>query len=80
MSGPQGPVSPAIQKLSCSVSAILSSGIPKLFHISIDSVSFGIVLFPDNYYSNTKWKVIDFFRLEGWENITINDLRVDERR
>lgn len=28
-----------------------------------------IALYPDCYYSSTEWKVIDFFRLEGWENI-----------
>lgn len=27
-----------------------------------------IVLFPDCYYSDTKWKVADFFHLDGWEN------------
>lgn len=30
-----------------------------------------IVLFPDCYYSDTKWKVSDFFHLEGWENIVV---------
>lgn len=30
-----------------------------------------IALYPDCYYSNTKWKVIDFFKLEEWENILI---------
>lgn len=30
-----------------------------------------VVLFPDCYYSDTRWKVADFFNLDGWENITI---------
>lgn len=32
-----------------------------------------IVLFPDCYYSDTKWKVADFFRLEGWENMEVKN-------
>lgn len=32
-----------------------------------------IVLFPDCYYSNTRWKVADFFHLEGWENIVVEE-------
>lgn len=37
-----------------------------------------IALFPDCYYSNTRWKVVDFFYLKGWKNIVIkNDLHVD---
>lgn len=30
-----------------------------------------IVLFPDCYYSDTRWKAADFFYLEGWENIVV---------
>lgn len=30
-----------------------------------------IVLFPDCYYSDTRWKVAEFFHLEGWENIVV---------
>lgn len=32
-----------------------------------------IVLFPDCYYSDTKWKVTDFFYLEGWENMEVKN-------
>lgn len=32
-----------------------------------------IVLFPDCYYSDTKWKVADFFHLEGWENMEVKN-------
>ena len=32
-----------------------------------------IVLFPDCYYSDTKWKVADFFHLEGWKNIVVTE-------
>lgn len=30
-----------------------------------------IALYPDCYYSDTKWKVAEFFKLEGWENIVV---------
>lgn len=30
-------------------------------------------LYPDTYYSDTKWKLIDVFELEGWTNIEIGD-------
>lgn len=33
-----------------------------------------IVLFPDCYYSDTKWKVADFFHLEGWENMEVKNV------
>lgn len=32
-----------------------------------------IVLFPDCYYSDTKWKVADFFHLDGWENVEVKN-------
>lgn len=32
-----------------------------------------VVLFPDCYYSDTRWKVADFFHLEGWENIIVEE-------
>lgn len=32
-----------------------------------------IVLFPDCYYSDTRWKVAEFFYLEGWENIVVEE-------
>lgn len=31
-----------------------------------------IALYPDAYYSDTKWKMVDMYRLPGWENIVIN--------
>lgn len=30
-------------------------------------------LYPNSYYSTSKWKLVDFFNLPGWENIEIND-------
>lgn len=30
-----------------------------------------IALYPNCYYSDTRWKVADFFELEGWENIVV---------
>jgi len=30
-----------------------------------------IALYPDYNYSDTKWKAIDIYRLEGWENIVV---------
>ncbi|MCI9185692.1 MAG: hypothetical protein HFG61_12735 [Lachnospiraceae bacterium] len=32
-----------------------------------------VALFPDCYYSNTGWKVADFFHLDGWENIVVRE-------
>lgn len=32
-----------------------------------------IVLFPDCYYSDTKWKVAEFFHLDGWENVEVKN-------
>lgn len=32
-----------------------------------------IALFPDCYYSDTRWKVADFFYLEDWENIVVRE-------
>lgn len=32
-----------------------------------------VVLFPDCYYSDTRWKVADFFHLDGWENIVVEE-------
>ena len=33
-----------------------------------------IALYPDCFYSDTRWKVEEIFHLEGWENITIRDI------
>ena len=30
-------------------------------------------LFPDTYYSDTKWKLIDVFELDGWTNIEMGE-------
>lgn len=32
-----------------------------------------IALYPDYYYSDTKWKAIDMYSLDGWENIVVGD-------
>lgn len=32
-----------------------------------------IALYPDYYYSDTKWKAIDIYSIEGWENIEVKD-------
>lgn len=32
-----------------------------------------IALYPDYQYSDTKWRVIDMYRLEGWENIVVEE-------
>ena len=32
-----------------------------------------IALYPDYYYSDTKWKAIDMYALEGWENIVAGE-------
>ena len=32
-----------------------------------------IALYPDYYYSDTRWKAIDIYPLEGWENIVVKD-------
>ncbi|MDE7477670.1 MAG: hypothetical protein K2M91_06940 [Lachnospiraceae bacterium] len=30
-------------------------------------------LYPDYYYCDTKWKAIDMYYLDGWENIVVNE-------
>ena len=32
-----------------------------------------IALYPDYYYCDTKWKAIDMYWLEGWENIVVGE-------
>lgn len=32
-----------------------------------------IALYPDCFYSSTRWKVEEIFHLEGWENIVVKD-------
>lgn len=32
-----------------------------------------IAIYPDYNYSDTKWKAIDMYALEGWENIVVKD-------
>lgn len=32
-----------------------------------------IALYPDYQYSDTKWRAIDMYRLEGWENIVVEE-------
>lgn len=36
-----------------------------------------VVLFPDCCYSDTRWKVADFFHLEGWENVVVHETMAD---
>ena len=41
-----------------------------------------IAIYPDKLYSDTKWKVVDFFYLDGWENVVVDqrgELRLYER-
>lgn len=32
-----------------------------------------IALYPDYYYCDTKWKAIDMYSIEGWENIVVGE-------
>ena len=32
-----------------------------------------VALYPDYNYCDTKWKAIDIYRLEGWENIVVGE-------
>lgn len=32
-----------------------------------------IALYPDYYYCDTKWKAIDMYRIDGWENIVVGE-------
>ena len=32
-----------------------------------------IALYPDYNYSDTQWKAVDMYRLNGWENIVVKD-------
>lgn len=34
-----------------------------------------IVLYPDCFYSSTRWKVEEIFHLDGWENIVVKDVK-----
>lgn len=34
-----------------------------------------IALYPDCFYSSTRWKVEDIFHLDGWENIVAGDVK-----
>ena len=31
------------------------------------------VFYPDYYYSDTMWKAIEMYRLDGWENIVVGE-------
>lgn len=35
-----------------------------------------VALYPDYNYCDTKWKAIDMYALNGWENIVINDMNI----
>lgn len=39
-----------------------------------------IALYPDYYYSGTRWKAIDMYALEGWENIVVDEDFVWKRK
>lgn len=32
-----------------------------------------IALYPDYNYSDTKWKAIDMYAIDGWENIAVKE-------
>ena len=34
-----------------------------------------IALYPDCFYSSTEWKVEEIFRLDGWENVVVRDVK-----
>lgn len=34
-----------------------------------------IAIYPDCFYSSTKWKVEEIFHLDGWENIVVKDMK-----
>lgn len=34
-----------------------------------------IALYPDCFYSSTRWKVEEIFHLDGWENIVVQDVK-----
>lgn len=38
-----------------------------------DAVCKKIALYPDYQYSDTRWRAIDIYRLEGWENIVVGE-------
>lgn len=39
-----------------------------------------VALYPDYNYSDTKWKAIDIYALDGWENIVVKGEQIWEKR
>lgn len=69
------PVSPSIAQICSLVEKAgtfigIRSG---LCDVVKDAACKKIALYPDYRYSDTKWKAVDMYRLEGWENIVIEE-------
>ena len=32
-----------------------------------------VALYPDYHYSDTRWKAMDMYALDGWENIAVKE-------
>ncbi|HBA50117.1 MAG TPA: hypothetical protein DCZ91_20455 [Lachnospiraceae bacterium] len=69
------PISPMISEIQSVVErAGIFIGIRSgLCDVLRDAFCRKIALYPDYYYSDTKWKAIDMYRLDGWENIVVEE-------
>ena len=69
------PISPAISEMRSVIERAgtfigIRSG---LCDVIRESSCRKIALYPDYYYCDTKWKAIDMYWLEGWENIVVGE-------
>lgn len=69
------PISPSILQMQ---SAVEQAGIfigirSGLCDVIREASCQKIALYPDYQYSDTRWKAIDMYRLEGWENIMVGE-------
>lgn len=69
------PISPGIPEMQSAVERAgtfigIRSGICDVLR---ESACRKVALYPDYNYCDTKWKAIDMYRLEGWENIVVKD-------
>ncbi len=75
-------ISPAIAEIQSAVEHAgtfigIRSG---LCDVLRDACARKIVFYPDYNYCDTRWKAIDMYRIEGWENIVVKDDGQWERR
>ena len=69
------PISPAISEIRSAVERAgtfigIRSGICDVLR---EAECRKVALYPDYNYCDTRWKAIDMYRMEGWENIVVKD-------